>query len=137
MHGAPQNFLTFAGVKYKHLPQELCKADDVRELKPAIAQIGWVHEATLETDFHTMHNLNARSGPLKSPPGLLLLCLAKYCKKDSCFEVAFRDPFEGPRLLLGRFMHYRIHDPARRSKFGASAAPGLFAGWRFEHAFVC
>ena len=28
-------------------------------------------------------------------------------------------------------MHYRI-DPAKRGKFDASTAPGLFAGWRFD-----
>ena len=32
-------------------------------------------------------------------------------------------------------MHYRIHDPPRRHKFGASAAR-LFTGWRFEDGFV-
>ncbi|CAE7244859.1 RPS6KA5 [Symbiodinium natans] len=57
-------------------------------------------------------------------------------KDKSRFEVATGSPFEGPRLPLGQLVHYRIHDPSRRHKFEATTAPGLFAGWRFEHGFV-
>ena len=35
------------------------------------------------------------------------------------------------KLQLGQLVYYRL-DPAHREKFQASAAPGIFAGWRFD-----
>ena len=48
---AAQNFLTFVGARYKHLPSVLRKSDDAKELVAAITQIGWVHEGSLENRF--------------------------------------------------------------------------------------
>ncbi|CAE7694349.1 TIM17 [Symbiodinium sp. CCMP2592] len=39
--------------------------------------------------------------------------------------------FGGMKLQLGQLVYYRL-DPAYREKFQASAAPGVFAGWRFD-----
>ena len=156
---AAQNLLTFVGARYKHLPNVLCKADDAKELIAAVSQIGWVHEATLENRFPHNAQLEREIRTLEESTRAVHLAAGFHVVPDlwhvsvqfaaqtltvvpwqgkdkSRFEVATGSPFEGPRLPLGQLVHYRIHDPSRRHKFEATTAPGLFAGWRFEHGFV-
>ena len=52
-------------------------------------------------------------------------------KSHNRFELATGKPFEGQELILGQLVYAR-KDRASRHKFEASAAPALFAGWRFD-----
>ena len=54
----------------------------------------------------------------------------------SRFELATGEKFLGPSLLLGQMVHYKLNDPSERHKFGATSAPGLFAGWRFDAGYT-
>ena len=49
------------------------------------------------------------------------------------FQAATGSTFPGPMLALGQLVHYRKVTP---DKMSANAAPGIFAGWRFEHGLV-
>ena len=51
--------------------------------------------------------------------------------EGSRYVNAVGSEFGGMKLQLGQLVHYRL-DPAQREKFPASAAPGIFAGWRFD-----
>ncbi|CAE7264193.1 FAD4L1, partial [Symbiodinium sp. CCMP2592] len=51
--------------------------------------------------------------------------------EGSRYVNAVGSEFGGMKLQLGQLVYYRL-DPAYREKFQASAAPGVFAGWRFD-----
>jgi hypothetical protein len=46
------------------------------------------------------------------------------------FFAATGEQLKGPMIALGQLVHYR---KLSADKFTASAVPGVFAGWRFEH----
>ena len=54
----------------------------------------------------------------------------------SRFELATGEKFRGPSLLLGQLVHYKLNDPSERHKFGATSAPCLCAGWRFDAEYT-
>ena len=151
---AARNMLQFVGAVYKDLPCVLVKSDCDRALTSAIGQVGWTqeptlqnrwpHNAQLERHIRTLEE-TTRAAHLGAGFHLLqdlwphsvayaahALNIIKWKGEKTFYELATGSPFTGPNLVLGRLVHYRVHDASKREKFDASTLPGVFAGWKLD-----
>ena len=151
---AARNMLQFVGTVYKDLPCVLAKSDCDRSLTSAIGQVGWTqeptlqnrwpHNAQLERHIRTLEE-TTRAAHLGAGFHLLqdlwphsvayaahALNIIKWKGEKTFYELATGSPFTGPNLVLGRLVHYRVHDASKRGKFDASTLPGVFAGWKLD-----
>ena len=155
---AARNLLQFVGSAASDLPNVLVKTDCDRSLTAAISQVGWAqeptlqnrwpHNAQLERHIRTLEETTRASHlgagfhllqdlwPISVAYAANALNIVKWKGEQTFYELATGAPFHGPRLALGRLVHYRVHDAAKRGKFDASTLPGVFAGWKLDAASV-
>ena len=140
----------------------LRKSDDAKELIAAITQIGWVHEGSLENRFPHNAQLEREIRTLEESTRALHLAAGFHAVaavadlwpisaqfaaqtlttvpwkagEKSRFELATGSVFDGPQLQLGQLIHYRLHDPKLRHKFGASTAPTQVGGLSKDSCIV-
>ena len=152
--GVIKSILQFLG-RYKSSPCILVKSDNAREIIGACARLGftsepslerrWPHNAVLERELRTLEEctraLHISSGfQLHSGLWVHTVRFAAHALnlyhpatgiEGSRYLNAAGSEFTGMKLQLGQLVYYRL-DPVSREKFQASAAPGIFAGWRFD-----
>ena len=155
---AARNLLQFVGAAASDTPNVLVKTDCDRSLTAAISQVGWAqepslqnrwpHNAQLERHIRTLEETTraAHLGagfhllqglwPISVTYAAIALNIVKWKGEKTFYELATGAPFHGPRLALGRLVHYRVHDASKREKFDASTLPGVFAGWKLDAASV-
>ncbi|CAE7214446.1 unnamed protein product, partial [Symbiodinium sp. KB8] len=155
---AARNLLQFVGSAASDLPNVLVKTDCDRSLTAAISQVGWAqepslqnrwpHNAQLERHIRTLEETTRASHlgagfhllqdlwPISVAYAANALNIVKWKGEQTFYELATGAPFYGPRLALGRLVHYRVHDATKRGKFDASTLPGVFAGWKLDAASV-
>jgi hypothetical protein len=137
----------------------MCKSDNAREFNAACSTLGFIHEPTLakrfphnsvlEREIRTLEEI-ARAVHVgagfhiyrdlwqHSVAYAAIVFNAYHPKKDAegkshnFFELATGKLFEGQELIILGQLVYARKDRASRHKFEASAAPALFAGWRFD-----
>ena len=155
---AARNLLQFVGAAASDTPNVLVKTDCDRSLTAAISQVGWAQEPSLQNrwphnvqlerhirtleettraahlgaGFHLLQGL----WPISVTYAAIALNIVKWKGEKTFYELATGAPFHGPRLALGRLVHYRVHDASKREKFDASTLPGVFAGWKLDAASV-
>ena len=152
--GVVRSLLSFLG-KYPSGPCVLFKSDNARELLSACATLGftsepslarrWPHNSVLEREIRTIEEctraLHIASG-FQLHSGLWVHTVRYAAHTINLFHPAVGiegsryvnavgSEFGGMKLQLGQLVYYRL-EPALREKFQASAAPGIFAGWRFD-----
>ena len=152
--GVVRSLLSFLG-KYPSGPCVLFKSDNARELLSACATSGftselslgrrWPHNSVLEREIRTIEEctraLHIASG-FQLHSGLWVHTVRYAAHTINLFHPAVGiegsrylnavgSEFSGMKLQLGQLVYYRL-EPALREKFQASAAPGIFAGWRFD-----
>ena len=149
-----RSLLSFMG-RYAAGPCALFKSDNARELLSACATLGftsepslerrWPHNAVLERELRTLEEctraLHIASGfqlhaglwvhTVRYAAHTLNLFHPAVGIEGSRYVNAVGSEFEGMKLQLGQLVYYRLA-PYLREKFQASAAPGIFAGWRFD-----
>ena len=153
---AARNLLQFVGAAASDTPNVLAKTDCDCSATAAISQVGWAqepslqnrwpHNAQLERHFRTLEETTRASllgAGFHLLQGLWLISvtyaaialnIVKWKGEKTFYELATGTPFHGPRLALGRLVHYRVHDVSKRKKFDASTWPGVFAGWKLDAA---
>ncbi|CAE6921679.1 RE1 [Symbiodinium sp. CCMP2592] len=155
---AARNLLQFVGAAASDTPNVLVKTDCDRSLTSAISQVGWAqepslqnrwpHNSQLERHIRTLEETTRASHlgagfhllqglwPVSVAYAANALNIVKWKGETTFYELATGTPFGGPRLALGRLVHYRVHDASKREKFDASTLPGVFAGWKLDAASV-
>ena len=151
--GVVRSLLSFLG-KYPSGPCVLFKSDNAKELLSAWATLGftsepslerrWPHNSVLEREIRTIEEctraLHIASG-FQLHSGLWVHTVRYAAHTINLFHPAVGiegsryvnavgSEFDGMKLQ-GQLVYYRL-EPALREKFQASAAPGIFAGWRFD-----
>ncbi|CAE6928711.1 GIP [Symbiodinium sp. CCMP2592] len=152
--GVVRSLLSFLGRRASG-PCVLFKSDNARELLAACATLGftsepslerrWPHNSVLEREIRTIEEctraLHIAAG-FQLHSGLWVHTVRYAAHTINLFHPAvgiegcryanaIGSEFGGMKLQLGQLVYYRL-DPANREKFQASAAPGVFAGWRFD-----
>ena len=149
-----RSLLSFIG-KYSTGPCVICKSDQAKEILTACSTLGftsepslerrWPHNAVLERELRMLEEatraLHLGAGfqlheglwahSAKYAAHTLNLCHPAVGIEGLRYDNAVGAPFAGQRLQLGQLIYYRL-EPGARHKFGASAAPGIFVGWRLD-----
>ena len=149
-----RSLLSFIG-KYSAGPCVICKSDQAKEILTACTTLGftsepslerrWPHNAVLERELRTLEEatraLHLGAGfqlheglwahSVRYAAHTLNLYHPAVGIEGLRYDNAVGTPFAGQRLQLGQLIYYRL-EPGARHKFGASAAPGIFVGWRLD-----
>ena len=138
--GVIKSVLQFLG-RYSSGPCILMKSDNAREIIGACARLGFTSEPSLERRWeectralHISSGFQLHSGLWVHTVRFATHALNMYPAtglEGSRYLNAVGSEFTGIKPQLGQLVYYRL-DPASRENFQASAAPGIFAGWRFD-----